>query len=113
MDPATIVTLVSSLLALIENVVLPLLGSGSSATAVSSAVSALEKFMPLIEQAIQSVPTIYTAVKGIITALRSDPSTLPAQLQTLDDLDARLDAAFEAAASAVDPDAPGASAAGA
>lgn len=106
MDALTIVTTV---LGLIEQV-LPVIGGIAGTTGpVGAVIATLIKFEPLIVQAIGSAPAIYTNVKNIVTALKSDPSTIPAQIKALRALEARLDAEFEAAAAAVDPDAPGAS----
>lgn len=95
-------TLITLILGLIEQVV-PLLGaSASSTTLIANIVATLENVLPLI---INSIPTLYTTVKNIITALTADPSTTADQLKALQALDAAVDAAFDAAAAAVDPDA--------
>jgi len=106
MDALAIITTV---LGLIEQV-LPIVGgiAGSSGP-VGAVIATLIKFEPLIVQAISSAPSVYANVKNIIIALKSDPSTIPAQLKELRALEVRMDAAFDAAAADVDPDAPGAS----
>ena len=100
--------LVTTVITLIQTV-LPLLGGATAgAPAIAAVIGTLEKFMPLIVQFVGAVPTLYTGVKNIISALKSDPSTLPDQLKALQAFDVQVDAAFEAAAADVDPDAPGA-----
>jgi len=94
----------TAVLALIEQI-LPLLGS-SQANLIASIIDALTKWLPLI---IQEVSALYTPVKNIIEALSANPATTADQLATLQQLDAQVDTAFEAAAAAVDPDAPAAS----
>jgi len=94
----------TAVLALIEQI-LPLLGS-SQATLIASIIDALTKWLPLI---IQEVSALYTPVKNIIAALSANAATTADQLATLQQLDAQVDTAFEAAAAAVDPDAPAAS----
>jgi hypothetical protein len=93
----------TAVLALIEQI-LPLLGS-SQANLIASIIDALTKWLPLI---IQEVSALYTPVKNIIEALSANPATTADQLATLQQLDAQVDTAFEAAAAAVDPDAPAA-----
>ena len=95
--------IVTSVLALIEQL-LPLLGVGSSTTTlIGTIVSTLENLLPTM---LTIIPEVYTSVKNIITALTADPSTTAAQLTALQALDAQVDAAFDAAAAAVNPDAP-------
>lgn len=92
--------IVTAIIALIEQII-PLLGT-SSATAniIDSAITMLTKILPLI---IDFVPTVYTSIKNIIAALGS--SATPEQWTALQALDAQVDAAFDAAAKDVDPDA--------
>ncbi len=90
----------TAIFALIEQV-LPLLGVAGSPL-ITSIITVLENVLPLI---ITEIPTVYTAVKNIIAALSNDPNTTSAQLATLQALDAQVDAAFDAAAAAVNPDA--------
>lgn len=95
--------LVTLVLSLAEQL-LPYLGLASNTAAViTTIINALEQIIPLIEN---MVPSVYNSIKNIITALTADPSTSAAQLTALQALDAQIDAAFEAAAQAVDPDAP-------
>lgn len=95
--------LVTLVLSLAEQL-LPYLGLASNtATTVTTIINALETVLPLIEN---MVPSIYNSIKNIITALTADPSTSATQLATLQALDAQVDAAFETAAQAIDPDVP-------
>lgn len=96
-------TVVGAVLGLIEQV-LPLLGtSASTATLIGQIVTTIEKIMPLLTD---FIPQFYQSVKNIIQALTADPATTQDQLVALQALDAQIDAAFEAAAKDVDPDAP-------
>lgn len=97
------ISIVTAVLGLIEQL-LPALGtSAATASLVTSVITTLEQLLPLM---IDFIPTVYNTVKGIITALTADPTTTPDQLSKLQALDASIDAAFEAAAKDVDPDAP-------
>lgn len=88
--------------------ILPLLlGSNNQNTvaAINGVISILEKLMPLI---VDEVSAVYTSAKNIIAALSANPATTAEQAATLAQFDAQVDAAFEAAAADVDPDAPSA-----
>ena|SRR5712664_1878462 len=88
-------------LALIQQM-LPLLGSGTAASGVIvNIVDQLQKWMPLI---IEEVDVLYLPVKNIIAALSANPATLEEQLTALQQMDAKVDTEFEAAAKEVDPD---------
>lgn len=96
-------TVITTIIALIQQV-LPLLGTPAATTAlISSIISTLEKIVPLI---VDFAPVVYNSVKNIIVALKADPATTEAQWAILDAIDAKLDAANDAAIAAVDPDAP-------
>ena len=95
MSPEIIV----AILAALESI-LPALES-ISPTAIANIVSLLEKILPLVGN---FIPTVYAAIKNIISALSANPSTPIEQLSALEQLDAQVDAAFEAAAKDVDPD---------
>jgi len=95
---------ITTVLNLITATLLPLLGtSAATATLIGNVVTTIENLLPVI---IQFVPQLYQSVKNIIQALTADPATTADQLAKLQSMDAQLDAAFEAAAQAVDPDAP-------
>jgi hypothetical protein len=92
----------TAILALIEQFI-PLLGVTSANTGIIAAIiTTLESILPLI---INEIPTVYAAVKNIIAVISTDPSTTASQLATLQALDAQVDAAFDVAAAAVNPDA--------
>ena len=96
-------TVISAIIAMIEQII-PLLGtSAATTTMITTIIDTLTKILPLI---IDFVPTVYQSIKNIIAALSNDPSTTPAQWTALQALDAQVDTAFDAAAAAVDPDAP-------
>lgn len=84
-----------------------LLGSANANTAaqVDRIIALLQQWLPLVGS---EITVLYSGIKNIITALTADPSTTAAQFAALQQLDASADAAFEAAAADVDPDAPGA-----
>lgn len=72
-------------------------GTASEVSTISKIVETLVQIVPaLVSEAKALVPM----VKGIIAALSSNPTTTPAQLETLKALDAQVDADFEAAATA-------------
>lgn len=97
-------TVATTILNLITSALLPLLGTSTATTAmIGQIVTTIEGLLPII---VQFVPQLYQSVKNIIQALTADPATTADQLATLQSMDATLDAAFEAAAQAVDPDTP-------
>lgn len=87
--------LIGNLLSAIDTLV-PLVPGGA---AVAPILDALVKVVPVVIQEAQDLMPI---VKNIITALKNDPATTPAQLETLAALDAQVDAAFDAAAAAAE-----------
>lgn len=97
------VQLILGILAIIGQI-LPLLTGGGSQTTdtIKLIVEQLQKWLPVI---LQEVTALYGPVKNIIAALGENPGTLPDQLEKLAAIDSELDAAFEAAAKDVDPDA--------
>jgi hypothetical protein len=96
------VTLITTVIALIEQF-LPLLGtSAATADLIVKIIAALEQIVPLV---IEFVPTAVTSVQNIIALLKGSDVT-PEQWAQLDAIDMQLDAANDAAVAAVDPDAP-------
>ena len=94
--------ILSGILTIIQQLI-PLLGASSASTnVVTTIVAQLIQWLPII---IQEVNVLYQPVKNIIAALQTSPATVADQLTQLQQLDAQLDTAFEAAAAAVDPDA--------
>lgn len=97
-------TLITTILALIQQF-LPLLGtSAATATMIESIIVALEQIVPLV---IEFVPVAVTSVQNIIALLKGDSTVTVEQWARLDAIDAALDTANDAAIAAVDPDAPG------
>lgn len=92
---------IAAILAIIEQAVAMLGTSNSTVTIIETIIDGLTKLLPLIAN---FIPTFYQSIKNIIAALSANPSTLPAQVIVLQQLDAQVDTAFEAAAKAVDPD---------
>jgi hypothetical protein len=74
--------------------------SAATANVIDSAITMLDKILPLI---VDFIPTVYQSIKNIIAALGS--AATPEQWTALQALDAQVDAAFDAAAKDVDPDA--------
>ena len=94
--------LILGILAIIQQV-LPLLTSGTQSTnTISTIVTQLEKWLPIL---VQEVSVLYEPIKNIINALGANPATTADALQKLAAIDSQVDAAFEAAAKDVDPDA--------
>ena len=86
--------------------ILPLLlGTKNAYTtnAINGVIGIIEKLMPLI---VDEISAVYQSAKNIIAALSANPATTAEQAATLAQFDAQVDAAFEAAAADVDPDAP-------
>lgn len=97
-----LMTAVTAVIALIEQF-LPLIGtSAATSSLIGTVITALENIIPLI---VDFAPTVYNSIKNIIVALKADPATTQAQWAKLDEIDAQLDAANDAAIAAVDPDA--------
>jgi hypothetical protein len=84
---------VTSILTLLLTLIGQLLPAvGASTPAIQNIVNALIAIVPaLIQEAMDMVPI----VQNIIQALKNNPATTAAQLQTLNALDAQCDAAFE------------------
>jgi hypothetical protein len=99
-----ILAAVSTILSVIETV-LPVVSGGAASSVVVTLVTLLEKWIPIVIAEMPSAVNLFNSIKGAIAALSSNPDTPTAQLQTLQQLDAQVDTAFESAASAVDPDA--------
>jgi hypothetical protein len=88
--------------------ILPLLlgtKNADATNAINGVISIIEKLMPLI---VDEISAVYQSAKNIIAALSANPATTAEQAATLAQFDAQVDAAFEAAAADVDPDAPSA-----
>lgn len=82
---------ITGLLALLEQ----LAGLTSEASVIANIVSTLEQLVPVL---IQEYQAVLPAVKNIIAALSANPASTTDQLNTLKQLDAQVDASFEAAA---------------
>jgi hypothetical protein len=89
----------------ITSVVLPTLNAATSSPVIASIIIALEKWVPLVTALFPSATMLYKSIKNIIASLSANPDTTAQQLLTLQQLDAQVDTAFEAAAKDVDPDA--------
>lgn len=89
---------IQSVLAMIGQF-LPLLGTSTAASTITSIITALTNLIPLI---VDEVETVVPAIKNIIAALSANPATTADQLAQLKTLDAQVDAAFEEAAKDTD-----------
>lgn len=94
---------VMAALTLIEQILPLLTGGSSTVTLIANIINALIKFMPLIEN---EVETVYTSVKNIIAALSANPATTEEQMASLQALDKQVDAAWDDIETQLDPDAP-------
>lgn len=92
---AAVAAAVQTLLTLIEGL-LPEVGL-ASASVVGKIIEALITIVPIIAT---NVSNLIAPVKNIIAALQNSGNVTPAQIATLQQLDAQCDAAFEAAATA-------------
>ena len=89
-----IVAIVTVVLQLIEQVVLPNI---SSASTVAKVIAILEQVLPI---AIQTGEALVTPIKNIIDALKNSGPVTQDQLDQLDAFEAKIDADFDAAAAA-------------
>jgi len=93
---------VLAVLTLIEQILPLLTGGGQTAVLITNIIEALIKFMPLIEN---EVETVYQSVKNIIQALSANPATTAEQLDALAALDKQVDDAWNELEPEFDPDA--------
>lgn len=105
MMEAAILAAITTILTTIETV-LPIVSGSTSSTVIISLVEVLSKWVPIVITEMPSAVNLFQSIKNAIAALSSNPDTPADQLQTLQQLDAQVDTAFESAAAAVDPDAP-------
>lgn len=85
--------ILTTILALIEQLV----PASTSAALIEKIIAVLIQLIPVIVKEYQDLLPI---VQGIITALKSNPSTTAQQLATLQEMEVQYDADFEAAAAA-------------
>lgn len=88
---------IAALLAIIAQIA-PSLGVPS---VIVTIISTLETLLPTIVKEVQDVAPL---IQNIINALRNNSAITPEQKAQLDDLEARYDAEFEAAAAMPDSD---------
>ncbi len=79
---------------------LPMIGPAGNVASV--VIDVLQEAVPL---AVNWTPTIVQAYKNISEAVKADPATSADQLAKIEEFDAMVDAAFDAAVRDVDPDA--------
>jgi hypothetical protein len=85
------------MLATILAILVQIAGATGEASTITSIVNALISLIPTLVQEYEDLVPI---VKNIIAALSANPATTADQLATLQTLDAKVDADFEAAATA-------------
>lgn len=107
---SAILAAIGSILTIIETVLPAISGTSAATSVIISIVGLLEKWVPIVVAEMPSAVNLFDSLKGAIAALSANPATPQEQLPALQQLDVKVDAAFDAAADAVDPDAPGASA---
>lgn len=96
-------TAILAVLSVIEQFI-PLLGTSSqTAQLIASIINALTQLLPYI---INEVSTVYTSVKNIISLLSSSGALTTEQLNSLQALDAQVDAAWNNIQASIDPDNP-------
>jgi hypothetical protein len=76
-------------------------GSLGTPSSIAAIIDLLIKILPTLVKEVQDIAPI---VQNIIDALRNNNVITPEQLTALDDLEAKADAAFEAAAAEPDSD---------
>ena len=86
-------SIIAAVVALLEEIIPLVNNAGTVAKVVGTLVS-------LIPSLVQEAKDMVQPVKNIIAALSANPATTAEQLQALQDLDAKVDADFEAAATA-------------
>lgn len=100
-----IVTAITSILSIVETV-LPAISGSTATPVIITIVTELEKWIPIVVAELPNATALFTSIKNAINALSSSPATPQEQLNTLQQLDAQVDTAFEAIATKVDPDLP-------
>lgn len=104
MNPELIISAVGGVLDLIQTV-LPLIKKGSAGSSqMGTVVDTLIKIEPL---AVDQVGTVYTGVKNIIEAVGTHPASTADQLVALKAFDKKMDDAWDAIETQIDPDAAG------
>lgn len=93
---------VMAVLTLIEQILPMLTGGSQTVVLITNIITALVKFMPLIEN---EVSTVYQSVKNIIGALSANPATTADQMTSLQALDKQVDDAWNDLEPDFDPDA--------
>ncbi len=91
-----------AILSLIESFLPQLATVANAGSLIEKIINVLEQWLPII---VKEGPVVYQSVTGVINALSQDKSTTPEQLDRLNQLQAKADTDFEAAAKDVDPDA--------
>lgn len=104
---SAVVAAITTLLTVVQTVLPLVSGTAASTGTIGTVVVALEKWVPLVIALFPSATTLFQSIRNIIASLSSNPDTPAAQLATLQQLDAQVDAAFEAIAAQTDPDLPG------
>jgi hypothetical protein len=101
MNPTLVVTTVTNVLGLIEEM-LPLIG-GSNSSAIGNVIKTLTDLAPLVTDQIGAT---YTGVRNIIDSIGAHPATTDEQVTALDAFSKTVDDAWDAIEGKLDPDAP-------
>lgn len=96
-----VISLLSGLLPLVEQAGL----SSAVTTVVDKVISTLETIIPI---AVNEAPEVVTDIQNIIATLKGSNAVTPAQFTALEAAEAKLDASFNAAATAAGDPAPSA-----
>ena len=89
----------SSILVVLLTVIGQIAGTLGTSTAVTNVINMLVSILPTV---IKEVEDLAPLIQNIIDALRGNSTITDAQKAALDDLEAKYDAAFEAAAALPD-----------
>lgn len=104
-DRDTVLKGVNATVDLIQNFIPLIPVAGPAAPLINKVIDTLQDLEPMI---LDQVDVTYEAVKNIITALSNNPGTPEEQLAALRAIDKRVDDAWDAIESQLDPDAPSA-----
>lgn len=89
----------SAAISLLLNVLAQIIPSLSSSATITNIIKTLVELLPVLVKQVQDVAPL---VQNIINALRDSSVITPEQLAALDELEAKADAEFEAAAAMPD-----------
>lgn len=100
MNPVAIVGIVNNVIDLVQ-MFLPLIRKDDS-TAIGKIIDTIQSTAPLV---VDQIGDTYTGVKNIIDSIGAHPATTAEQLAALQAFSQKVDAAWDAIESQIDPDA--------